>query len=403
MTVIELEETQSRGSATSPQQPARRRLHAFSRDTAFDLAGSAVTGLCVAMLLFGRLTTLSGPIGFCCVSYLVFLAVYAVLVSLRDDRLAVHDAVMTALLTSAGCVALGALASVVGFTFWRGRTALAHLNFFTQDLSKAGPLASLKVGGVAHALVGTLWMIGLALVLSVPLGLLCAVYLDQARSRPARFVRMIVNAMTALPTILAGLFIYALWILTLGFQQSGLAAALALSIMMLPYMIRTSDLVFRLVPNSLREASGALGAPRWRTVWYVVLPTARTGLTTAVILAVARAIGEASPVLLTAGYTTYLNADPFHGPMVSMPLAALKLVASGVPSYVSRGFACATLLLLLILGLFVLARILGGLSPGHSTGRQQRRIARASLRDSGRISAAQARSAQQAETVGEIR
>ena len=345
------------------------------------MAGAAVSGVCVSLLLFGRLATLSGPIGFVLVAYVVFLAVYAVLVSLREDGPAIRDAVMSAVLTSAGVLAFSALALVLGFTLWRGRTALEHANFFTQDLSKAGPLAPLNVGGVAHALVGTLWMIGIAVVLSVPLGLVCAVYLDQTRSRPARLVRTIVEAMTALPTILAGLFIFASWILTFGNGQSGLAAAMALSIMMLPYMIRTSDLVLRLVPNSLREASGALGAPRWRTVWHVVLPTARSGLATAVILAIARAIGEASPVLLTAGYTTYLNADPVHGPMVSLPLAALKLVASGQPTYVARGFACAALLLLVILTLFVVARIIGGFGPDHMSGRRRRRAARASKRD----------------------
>ena len=154
-------------------------------------------------------------------AYLVFLAVYGVLVALREDGPAVRDALMTVVLTTAMCIAFGALALVVGFTLWRGRTALVHTNFFTQDLSKAGPLAPLKVGGVAHALVGTMWMIGIALVLTVPLGLVCAVYLDQTRSRPALFVRSVVQAMTALPTILAGLFIYAFWILILRIPAVG--------------------------------------------------------------------------------------------------------------------------------------------------------------------------------------
>ena len=125
--------------------------------------------------------------------------------------------------------------------------------------------------------------------------------------------------MTALPSILAGLFIYALWILAFGFGRSGLAAALALSVMMLPYIIRASDLALRLVPGNLREASAALGAPGWRGEWQVVIPTARSGLATGVILGIARAIGEASPVLLTAGFTSYMNANPLHGPMVSLP------------------------------------------------------------------------------------
>ena len=177
-------------------------------------------------------------------------------------------------------------------------------------------------------LVGTLWMIGIALVMTVPVGLVAAVYLDMTRSRPSRLFRSIVEAMTALPSILAGLFIYAAWILTLGFQRSGLAAALALSVMMLPYMIRAADLALRLVPGTLREASAALGAPAWRSELQVVIPTARSGLATAVILGIARGIGEASPVLLTAGFTSYMNANPLSGPMVSLPLEALKLVQS---------------------------------------------------------------------------
>ena len=163
---------------------------------------------------------------------------------------------------------------------------------------------------MGHALVGTVWMVGIAVVLTVPIGLVAAVYLDMTRSRSSRFFRTVVEAMTALPSILAGLFIYASWILAFGFQRSGLAAALALSVMMLPYIVRAADLALRLVPNNLREAAAALGAPGWRGEMQVVLPTARSGLATAVILGIARAIGEASPVLLTAGYTTLPQRQP---------------------------------------------------------------------------------------------
>jgi phosphate transport system permease protein len=292
-------------------------------------------------------------------------------------------------LASAALIALVALGAVIVYTIWRGWPALHHRNFFDQDMSRAGPLAPLTVGGVAHALVGTLWQIGIALVLAVPLGIVCAVYLDQTRSRFANFVRTIVNAMTAFPSILAGLFIYAFWILALGFQFSGLAAGLALSIMMLPYIIRTSDLVLRLVPAGLRESSEALGAPRWRTMWHVVLPTARSGLATGVILGTARGIGEASPVLLTAGFTTYMNANPLHEPMVSLPLEALELVRSGIPAYAARGYADAALLLVLILVLFVIARVIGGFGPGHLTRRQRRRAERVSGRIYTRITSSQ--------------
>jgi len=365
----------------SPPPQPRRRRRLPRRDAMFDLTGAVIAGVSVALLLFGRLAPFSAPFGFVVVAYAVFLLAYALLVSLHDDATAVKDAVITVVLSSAALVAFSALLLVVGFTLWRGWHALVHLNFYTHDMSQAGPLSPLSSGGVAHALVGTLWTIGIALVLTVPLGLVAAIYLDQTRSRPSRVVRSVVEAMTALPTILAGLFVYATWILTFGFEKSGLAAALALSVMMLPYIIRTSDLVLRLIPGNLREASAALGAPRWRTMWHVVLPTARSGLATAVILGTARGIGEASPVLLTAGFTTYMNADPLRGPMVSLPLEAFKLVQSPEPNMVARGFACAAFLLLVVLTLFVIARIVGGHGPGHLTRRSASRIARASKRD----------------------
>ena len=215
----------------------------------------------------------------------------------------------------------------------------------------------------------------------MPLGLVAAVYLDVTRSRPARFFRTVVEAMTALPSILAGLFIYAAWILAFGFGRSGLAAALALSVMMLPYIIRAADLALRLVPSNLREASAALGAPGWRGEMQVVLPTARSGLATAVILGIARAIGEASPVLLTAGFTSYMNANPLHGPMVSLPLETLKLVQAGVPAYTTRAFGCASFLLLVVIVLFAVARKIGGWGPGHLSPRGTRRVLAASAKD----------------------
>jgi phosphate transport system permease protein len=364
-----------------------RLVGGVTRDGVFNLVGALSTGLCVAMLLFGRLAAFSGLIGFMVVAYVIFIVTYGVLVSLHDDRPAVVNAVMTVIMYSAALLGFMALVSVVSITLWRGRSALGHTNFFTDDMSKAGPLDPVTVGGIKHALVGTLWMISIALALTVPIGLTCAVYLNEVHGRFSRFVRTMVEAMTALPSIVAGLFIYLTWELILGFEKSGLAAALALSVMMLPIIIRASDVVLRLVPGNLREASAALGAPRWRTVWHVVIPTARPGLATAVILGTARGVGETSPVLLTAGFTSYLNVNPLHGPMVSLPLEAFKLVASGQPALVSRGFACAAFLLLVVLTLFVIARVIGGRGPGHLTRGQERRIAVASSRDEARFRA----------------
>ena len=365
----------------------RRQLGGVSSRDRLNILGAAACGLSVALLLFGRVAPFSGIFGFFVVSYLVFLLAYAELVSLSDDAPAVRDSLVTVLLYTGAAITFSVLIYVVLFILWRGRSALTHANFFTQDMSNAGPLDPLSVGGIKHALVGTLWMIGIALVITVPLGLTCAVYLNETRSRLAGFVRTIVDAMTALPSIVAGLFVYATWILAFGFEKSGLAAAMAVSVTMLPIIIRASDVVLRLVPGHLREASAALGAPRWRTVWHVVLPTARSGLTTSIILGTARGIGETAPVLLTAGAATGLNTDPLHGPMSSLPLAAFRFVSSPQKALIARGFAAAAFLMLVVLTLFVIARVIGGRGPGYVSGRQAKRIRRASAADVARIDA----------------
>jgi phosphate transport system permease protein len=359
----------------------------MTRDDVLTLVGAMVSAVSTTLLLFGRLAPVAGAFGFAVVSYVAFLATYALLVWLSDERTAVVDKVMTVLLASAGVVALLGLVSVVAFTLWRGRDALVKLNLYHQDMSEAGPADPLSKGGILHAIVGTLIMISLALVLTVPLGVACAVFLNETRSRAGRLVRTIVDAMTALPSVLAGLFIFATWILVLGFERSGLAASFAMSIMMLPIIIRSSDVVLRLVPGNLREASAALGAPQWRTVRHVVLPTARSGLATAVILGVARGVGETAPVLLTAGFTSSLNLNPVKGPMVSLPLATFEFVRSPQEQLVARGFATAAVLMVVVLTLFVIARIVGGRPAGTVTPRQARRLAARSARDAARFDA----------------
>ncbi|WP_339131081.1 phosphate ABC transporter permease PstA [Streptomyces sp. f51] len=365
----------------APPPPRPRRIGGVTRNGVLSLCGAAASALCVTVLLFGQLAPFSGALGFTVTAYLVFLAVYAVLTGLDEDGQAVRDRVMTVVLWTAATLLFSGLVMVVGFTGWRGREALPHANFFTQDMQAAGPLDPLTHGGIAHAMLGTLTMITIALAITVPLGLACAVYLNQIPGRFSRFVRTIVEAMTALPSIVAGLMVYATWILGLGMQKSGLAAGFAISVMMLPIVIRASDVVLRLVPGNLTEAAEALGAPRWRTVWHVVLPTARSGLATAVILGTARGIGETSPVLLTAGFTAALNTDATSGPMVSLPLAVFNFVKSPEPTMIARGFGAAAVLMALVLVLFVIARVIGGRGPGHQTRRQARRTARASRAD----------------------
>lgn len=374
------------GAARGPA-PTPRSISNFSTKDMQLLAGVLVSSLCTTLLLFGRLTPWSGKLGFTVVFLVVFVVEYAGLSALTENRPAVVDRVMTVLLTSAAVVALVALGSVVIYTFSRGWAALKHLNFYLEDLRVTGPEQPLTSGGVLHAIVGTLIMTLISLVLTVPLAITTAVFLTESRSRFVNPCRTIVTAMTALPSIVAGLFIFATWVLVLGFPRSGLAASISISIMMLPIIIRSADVVLRLVPGSLREASAALGAPLWRTVWHVVLPTARSGLTTSVILGVARGVGETAPVLLTSGYATSLNYNATDNPMASLPVTAFKLVSSPVEDQIARGFGAASVLMVIVLVLFTIARVLGGRPVGHLSKRQARRRAAQSAADQQRIDA----------------
>jgi phosphate transport system permease protein len=366
--------------------PEVRRNTATSGGTDYlEVTGAAAASVSLTAMLFTWILPFNTAAGFAVIAYVLFVGIYALLVSLDRSGLEVRDRVASVAAHSLAALLLAALVFVIVYTLWQGRKALAHLNFFTRDLSATGPLQPLTDGGVLHAAVGTLEQITIALAITVPLALACAVFLNEVPGAYARFVRTIVEAMTALPSIVAGLFIYATVILILGVDKSGFAAALALSVMMLPIIIRAADVVIRLVPGSLREASLALGASHWRTVWTVVLPTARSGLTTAVILGTARGIGETSPVLLTAGFAAGMNTNPLHGPQVSLPLETFSLVRSPQPNLIARGFGAAALLMAMVLVLFVLARIIGGRAPGDLTRRQEHRRVLASRRDADRM------------------
>jgi phosphate transport system permease protein len=381
-----------RRTTTVPSPPAdpdalevRRSTAAIRRTDTFAAIGAAVAALSLTSLIFTQLAPFDGVLGFIVIAYVAFLGFYGLLVSLDEDGPAVRDRLVGAMVHGLGFLVLVVLALVIIYTFTKGWRPLVHLNFFTEDMAVTGPLDPLTQGGALHAVVGTLQQITLALLLTVPLAVICAVFLNEIPGRFSRLVRTIAEAMTALPSIVAGLFIYATVILTLGYRHSSFATSLAISVMMLPIIIRAGDVVIRLVPGNLREAALALGASQWRTVWHVVLPTARSGLTTAVILGAARGIGETSPVLLTAGGATSLNLNAFHDWNNSLPLATYTLTRSPQENFIVRGFGTAAVLMVLVLLLFVLARIIGGRGPGQLGRGQLRRRARGSAHDEARF------------------
>ncbi|GAA2743565.1 phosphate ABC transporter permease PstA [Kitasatospora cinereorecta] len=365
----------------APLREERRSTGGRRASDRWALGASALAALALTGLLFQRIAPFSGAVGFTVCLWLCWLGLYALV--LRDEGgLAVRDRLASFTVHSIAGLLLGILVWIAWYVTQKGWDALwFHPNFFSQDLSEAGPSDPLDRGGALHAMVGTLTQITISLAITIPLGLSCAIFLNEVPGRFARTVRTLVEAMTALPSILAGLFVYAVLVITFEFPRSGFAAAVALSVMMLPILIRASDVVLRLVPGSLKEASYALGAGRWRTVWTVTLPSARSGLATAVILAAARGIGETSPVLLCSGYTKNLNLDPFSGAQASLPLMAFTLIKLPSDLHKARAFGAAAVLLVLVVVLFGVARLVGGRGPGELSARQQRRRALRSVED----------------------
>ncbi|WAJ44401.1 phosphate ABC transporter permease PstA [Mycobacterium sp. Aquia_216] len=216
-------------------------------------------------------------------------------------------------------VALVPLVWLLWVVIARGGYAVTRSGWWTHSLR--GVLPEQFAGGVYHALYGTVAQAGVATALAVPLGLMTAVFLvEYGSGRLARVTTFMVDVLAGVPSIVAALFIFSLWIATLGFQQSAFAVALALVLLMLPVVVRAAEEMLRLVPDELREASYALGVPKWKTIVRIVFPIAMPGIISGVLLSVARVIGETAPVLILVGYSRSINLDIFHGNMASLPL-----------------------------------------------------------------------------------
>jgi len=346
-------------AARAPEPPdVPRAVTVLTVDDRLSLYGSMLGSLGLVWLLYTQILPFSGKIGFFICWYVVYLVMFASVTAMAHPLPIVIDRLWSAIITGGAALVGIALVSTVLYTFFRGWAAVHHVSFLTHSQAGVSPTAPLNQGGISHAIVGSLIELGIATLVSLPLGIGTAVFMVEVGGKFARIVRTVVEAMTALPDILAGLFIYTTLIVGLGFQRSGFCAAMALSVMMLPIIARSADVALRVVPGGLREAGYALGASQWQTVWRVVLPTSKSGLGTAVILGMARAIDETAPVLITSGASTFFNKDPFNNPMNSLPLYILTAVRSGEPRFIARGFGAGIVLLLLVLALFGAARFL---------------------------------------------
>lgn len=271
---------------------------------------------------------------------------------------AVANVLATVLVTGAFLVALIPLLWIIYTVISRGASLLLDVNWWTQ--SQRGITTRQAGGGAYHAILGSLMQAGVTALISVPIGILTAIYLvEYGRGRFARLVSFMVDILTGVPSIVAGLFIYAVWVSTLGFQRVGFAVSLALVLLMVPVIVRSTEEMLKVVPNELREASYALGVPKWRTIASVVVPTALTGIVTGVMLGLARVMGETAPLLILGPYNTSIATDLFKGNMATLPtMINVNRSDLGLPTAYQRVWAAALTLILVVLVLNILARII---------------------------------------------
>lgn len=350
-------------SGGPPPRSDRLRLRGWSRADVAELAGALLGSFALTWLVYEELTTLSGGLGFVVCWFFAFLVTYWAMARNRLGAGAAGDRLAAATVASVGLLLVVGLVAMLVYVVAKGYHALRP-QFFTKDQYGVSPLAKPTAGGGLAAIVGSVEQVGLATVISLPLGIATAVFLTEVRGRIGRPVRLLTDAMSGIPSVLAGLFIFALLILSHVLPQSGFAVSLALTISMLPTITRTSEVVLRVVPGDLREASYALGGSEWRTVRRILLPTARNGLITAAILGVARVVGEAAPGIIDAGSSPKVNWNPFKGPQENLPLMIYEDIKSSVPADNIRAWTAALVLVFLVLVLFVAARAIARRRPG---------------------------------------
>lgn len=312
--------------------------------------GSIVLGVVI-----GLVSGLENKVQWGLLAALLFvLGTYGIARQVEGPRQA-KDRVATSVVWVCFIVAVIPLASLIWETVKRG-VKVFDIYFLTHSM---GVVTDTEAGGgIYHAIIGTLEQVALASVVAVPVGVLTAIYLvEYGRGRLARAVTFFVDVMTGIPSIVAGLFILSI-MLILELEPNGFLGSLALAILMMPVVVRSTEEMLKLVPNELREASLALGVPKWRTILKVVLPTSIGGITTGVMLAVARITGETAPVLLLVWGSDFINNNPFKDPQASLPLYIYQQYANsaGANAAYDRAWAAALALIGIVMILNLVAR-----------------------------------------------
>lgn len=281
----------------------------------------------------------------------------ALLTARPSGARAFKNVLATVVVTLAFVVALIPLLWILYTVVSRGAHLLADASWWNQ--SQRGITTRRVGGGAYHAILGSLLQAGVTALISVPLGILTAIYLvEYGRGRLARLVSFMVDILTGVPSIVAGLFIYAVWVTTLGLQRVGFAVSLALVLLMVPVIVRSTEEMLKLVPNELREASYALGVPKWKTIASIVLPTALSGIITGVMLGLARVMGETAPLLILGPYNQSIATDLFNGNMATLPtMINVNRSDLGLPAAYDRVWSAALTLILIVLTLNIAARL----------------------------------------------
>jgi phosphate transport system permease protein len=374
MSIATLNRAGQDAPGSEPPTLRRRRPRSLSRADLTLLVTCAASSVCLVWFVFYQLTLFSGAAGFVIASIAAFLLIYYFANRQVFGRMVAADRVAASLVTLGSVGVVVALGLVIGFLAARGYH-LVSWHFLTHDQHEVLQTAPASAGGVSHAIVGTLEQVGIAVLIGGPAGVATAVFLNEVGGKLTAAIRTVVTAMSAIPSIVAGLFIYVLLITQFHETFRGIAGSLALSILLLPNVTRTTEEVLKVVHGSLREASMALGAPEWRTVWSVVLPTARTGIVTAVLLGIARIVGETAPLLVTVSSNTNMNVNPFSNPQEALPTFVWQYYQLPLEKDVDRAFAAGLVLVGLVLILFILARLVASIRPGF-TNRMITRIKR---------------------------
>jgi len=327
---------------------AYRRLPSWSP---WAFAGGSLAAALLVLLVVGA----ASPTSVVVLGAVLFVLSSSITSRVVEGPRRAADRLATTLVTGAFLLALVPLVSLVLLVVTRGAPSFGW-TFLTTDM--VGVFGEMTSGGIAHALVGTLLVTLAAAVISVPVGLLTAIYLvEYGRGPLARGITLLVDVMTGIPSIVAGLFAFALFTLVMGpAYRAGIMGAVALALLMTPVVIRSVEEMLRLVPNELREASYALGVPKWLTIVKVVLRTSAAGIVTGVMLAVARVIGETAPLLLTVGLVAQTNTDLFDGRMATLPVFAYRQYEQGGTG-IDRAWAAALTLILLVMLLNLVARL----------------------------------------------